>query len=418
MSPNLNRIFTVRYIGLLTVLAVLIALSYLNLAQLIDAEEGGAARINMAGRQRMLSQRIWGLNEALARAGDGPEGNVIRDRLHSAIVLMERSHEGLLESDFDLGPRSTLDDEIRTYLQLARELQELPAEEATVRIGELRELGETLLLNLDTIVRVLQDRSELATIELRHRAALVTLFMWILLAISVLGVFQPLIRRLLEANDRLRILSSELALAEQKERRRFADELHEDVLQIVTAAKMQLAVVEGEDEESREGRLHEAEQLLASAAAAIRAQAFELGPPVLYSLGLEPAVRSLATQMANGSGIEIGVEVVSEFGPPLPDHLRIILFRAIRESLTNVVRHSGASEAQVFFRPRNSSFEVEIRDNGVGFDPDELDDFSLEAPRFGLIAIRERLAYLGSELQIDSRPGKGTSVHLRIERPT
>ncbi len=418
MSSNLNRIFTVRYIGLLTVLAVLIALSYLNLAQLIDAEEGSAARINMAGRQRMLSQRIWGLSEALARAGDDSESSDIRDRLQSAIALMDRSHEGLLDSASDSGAPATLDDEIRTYLQLAREIQGLPTEEIAGRVGELGKQGESLLFDLDTVVRALQDRSEQAAIELRHRAALVTVFMWILLAVSVFGIFQPLIRKLLEANGRLRILSSELALAEQEERRRFSDELHEDVLQIVTAAKMQLAIVEGEDDDSREGRLRKAEQMLASAAAAIRTQAFELGPPVLYSLGLPPAVRSLAIQLSNESGIDIKVEEVSEFGPPLPDPLRIILFRAIRELLTNVLRHSEASEATVFFRPRNSSLEIEVRDNGVGFDLEKLDDFSAEAPRFGLLAIRERLAYLGSELQIDSRPGKGTSVHLRIERPT
>jgi signal transduction histidine kinase len=152
--------------------------------------------------------------------------------------------------------------------------------------------------------------------------------------------------------------------------------------------------------------LHEVGGLIGQALLATRSLTFELSPPILYDLGLEPALEWLAEHVQSEHHIEVSFRDDGA-SKALDDDIRVTLFKAAREALFNVVKHARAGKAEVALSRCGDSIEVRIRDDGIGFDPAEHDE------GFGLFSVRERLQQLGGHVGIDSRPGHGTCITLR-----
>jgi signal transduction histidine kinase len=144
-----------------------------------------------------------------------------------------------------------------------------------------------------------------------------------------------------------------------------------------------------------------------------RSLVFELSPPILYELGFEPAMEWLAEHMEQQYGLAVTVED-DENPKPLGNEARALLFRAVRELLFNVLKHSQASGARVCMRRTGEHLEVIVEDNGVGFTPDKPDGSSAKIAGFGLFSIRERLNYFGGRMEINSTPGEVTRVILSL----
>ncbi|HLD47073.1 MAG TPA: ATP-binding protein, partial [Desulfobaccales bacterium] len=144
-----------------------------------------------------------------------------------------------------------------------------------------------------------------------------------------------------------------------------------------------------------------------------RSLVFELSPPILYELGFEPAMDWLAEHMGKQYGLAVALE--DDDNPkPLDNEARVLLFRAVRELLFNVLKHSRASSARVCMRRAGEHLEVIVEDNGVGFPPGKPGDLSGKIEGFGLFSIRERLNYFGGRMEIDSTPGEVTRVILSL----
>ncbi|MFN2371805.1 MAG: sensor histidine kinase, partial [Candidatus Krumholzibacteriia bacterium] len=144
-----------------------------------------------------------------------------------------------------------------------------------------------------------------------------------------------------------------------------------------------------------------------------RSLTFELSPPILYELGLGPALEWFGEQVAAKHGLQ--VEVRAHDRGPLPDDLKVMLWKCARELVHNVVKHAQARRVTIELDRRAGQVILEVADDGRGFDPS-----SLQADRddhFGLLAIEERLRDDGGGLGIDSRPGQGTRVRLHADLP-
>src|SRR6185369_940283 len=150
--------------------------------------------------------------------------------------------------------------------------------------------------------------------------------------------------------EQLRFMASEMSLIEERERRQLATTLHDQIGQVLALAKIRLGALQaaGSAEECRQSA-GEIRELLEQAIKSSRSLTFELSPPVLYELGFETALQALCENFQQQHGLRI--EFVTDHEPrPLPDDMQILLFRAVRELLVNIVKHAGAESARVSCR--------------------------------------------------------------------
>ncbi|HEY7086720.1 MAG TPA: response regulator [Tepidisphaeraceae bacterium] len=218
--------------------------------------------------------------------------------------------------------------------------------------------------------------------------------------------------------EQFRELALALAEAEAHERKRLAQLLHDDFQQLISAAKLKAGIVRrlaASDERVRAGA-QQIEQLLETTISASRSLISELSPPVLYDGGLVPAIEALARALQRQHE---PLRIATRCDPraePEAEQVRVLLFEAVRELLHNVIRHSGATFASVTtgLRRSDGQIQIEVLDDGGGFDPTELPSATAPKRPFGLVEIRERLRWLGGAIEVTSLIGKGTRVRLTV----
>ena len=211
------------------------------------------------------------------------------------------------------------------------------------------------------------------------------------------------------AETALRKLASDLVMAEERERKRIAGVLHDDVAQILAAVRMRLELLQGisTDQQDRQ-TLKEAKALLVQSIQETRALMNDLGNPLLFEMGLKAACESLADRLMDKHPVRISCDIRDAYKHLSPD-IKAFLFQLIRELLTNVVKHSHAGNAYVIIDMEDGHFRVKVTDDGVGFDSQTLGTPTVEGG-YGLYSIREPLIAVDGNLKIISTPGSGTVV--------
>ena len=232
---------------------------------------------------------------------------------------------------------------------------------------------------------------------------------------------QQVAQRTAEAEQRaaqLRALAAGLARAEEQERRRLAQLLHDHLQQILVAAKMRMTGLGNRmrDEELRQ-EIAEINELLAESIQESRSLTAQLSPPILYEGGLAAALRWLGPQMAEKHRLHVSVDAQDNIQSMSGD-LRVVLFQAARELLFNVVKHAGVDHASVHLTRLDNSVRLVVEDAGRGLDPNVANQPHLSG-RFGLLGLRERVQLMGGTMTLESAPGQGTrvTVEVPLERP-
>jgi two-component system CheB/CheR fusion protein len=204
----------------------------------------------------------------------------------------------------------------------------------------------------------------------------------------------------------LRDMAQQATLAESRERRRLAEDLHDGLGQILALAKIKLGMLRAAAPTTgNHPGIAEIEQLLTEAHEAATSLTFQLSSPVLHDLGLVAGARWIAEYIGRRFGIR--VEVESDDAPkPLSEAVELTLFRSLRELLINVAKHAKTGAAQVRIWCEAESIQITVEDEGVGFDP------SATAHGFGLFNTSQRLQHVGGDVRIESVPGDGTKIHL------
>lgn len=216
---------------------------------------------------------------------------------------------------------------------------------------------------------------------------------------------------LAEARTRqLQSLAVELIEAEERERRRISELLHEDLQQILAAARMQLLA--GCRELPPKSLLASAAQLLEESIGRSRRLSHELSPAVLHYAGLITVLEWLVREMKAEFGLSVRLEAdTSQQFENSP--LKVFVFRAVQELLLNVVKHAGVKSAWVVVSGSGDNLVVKVSDGGRGFNPENM-NASAAAPGLGLLSLRERASYLGGSLAIRSTPGEGSRFTLTV----
>ncbi|MFB3788280.1 MAG: two-component regulator propeller domain-containing protein [bacterium] len=213
--------------------------------------------------------------------------------------------------------------------------------------------------------------------------------------------------------QKLRSLASELSLAEDRERRRLATDLHDRIGQSLTSCKIMIQSLRALF--SRPGTHNEWDAIQDSIQQTIedtRSLTFEISPPILYELGLEPAVAWVARQFQQKYGLAMDLRVEGA-SRPLGEDVRSFLFRSIRELLMNAVKHARARSVQIVLAWEARELAVTVTDDGVGMEPGA----AQAGKGYGLFAIRERLTLLGGRLEISPACPTGMAVTLTLPVP-
>jgi two-component system CheB/CheR fusion protein len=217
-------------------------------------------------------------------------------------------------------------------------------------------------------------------------------------------------QRIAADQEKLRQMAFDAALAEDRERRRIAADLHDQIGQSLALAQMKLRSLQ--EAGSAPAAVEEAIALLAQSIADTRTLIFDLSPPILYELGLEDALSWLAEDL--GKRWRMSIEVRDDGLPkPLGEATAGLLFRAVRELLGNVLKHAQTPAAQLLLRRSGDEVHISVEDHGVGFDPHATVP-SASSGGFGLFSVREQIHRLGGAMEIQSAPGAGTRVTLRL----
>ncbi len=231
----------------------------------------------------------------------------------------------------------------------------------------------------------------------------------------LLPVALSMARRIDDAGAERSSLLRHAAAASALERRRIAGDLHDGVVQDLAGIGYALPAIrrslpDGPDTEDARQKLDRVTEIVTRDVTALRSVITDIYPPDLNEGGLVPASQLLFSEVRY-AGIEVDVHIdptVSD--QPLPIDAAVLGYRVLRETLRNVVRHSGAARAGVSLRTENGDLVIVVEDDGVGFDP------TLPAPQghFGLRLLEDTLSDVGGSLVIDPPPDGGTRVVARF----
>jgi signal transduction histidine kinase len=221
--------------------------------------------------------------------------------------------------------------------------------------------------------------------------------------------------RLRQSHEQLRALSVHLQHVREEERIRIAREVHDELGQSLTGLKLQLTWLAGRLPKrlrSLRARIDTMAAGIDETIHAVRRIATELRPGLLDTAGLPAALEWQTNEFQKQTGIRCRVDLAIR-DPILDQDLNTAFFRIFQETLTNIVRHAGATEVGVRLTEAAEHFVLEVKDNGRGISESEI----LNTKSIGLIGMRERAALLGGEVRLRGEPGKGTTVSIRIPRP-
>jgi signal transduction histidine kinase len=244
----------------------------------------------------------------------------------------------------------------------------------------------------------------------------------VVLAIDVHGepgrsraALESRLRRLAQAEQEQERLLGDLIRSQERERARIAAGVHDDSLQVITAAMLRLQQLRRRlhDPDALEvlGRL---EETIALAADRLRRLIFDFRPPALERLGLPAAVRDVLSRMHDDTGITVVLDNRLTAEPPLP--ARVLLYRILQEALVNVGQHAAADRIEVTLEHSDGGYLARVRDNGVGLPADDRDPPGPEPGHLGLVLMRERATFAGGWFRLDSTPGSGTTVSVWVPR--
>jgi signal transduction histidine kinase len=240
------------------------------------------------------------------------------------------------------------------------------------------------------------------------------------------GVMSDIEPRKRAEAERLRLLQS-LSEAQENEQRRIARELHDQVGQTVTGLSLGLKALEGSLESGAPGdRLREQlrwlQVLTNEIGRDIHRAAADLRPTAIDDLGLEKALAAYVDDWSKRSQIRVDLHAVGQVRR-LPLAIETAAYRAVQESLTNVVKHAQATSVSIVLEFRETALRVLVEDDGKGFDPDRIRADGIASAdaagrvRLGITGMRERLAVLGGTLSIETAPDAGTTLFIQIPIP-
>ncbi|MEY2494143.1 MAG: hypothetical protein QOJ45_635 [Verrucomicrobiota bacterium] len=211
----------------------------------------------------------------------------------------------------------------------------------------------------------------------------------------------------------LRSLARRLEEARESERRHLSRELHDQIGQALTAAKINTEMLRAAVPSDLVARVNENAAILEGLLQQTRQISLDLRPPLLDDLGLAPALRWYVDQQAKRAGLEFKFSADPR-ADDVPSHIQTACFRLAQEAITNAVRHADARLLNVELRRTDASLRLLVRDDGKGFDVASAKARARQGASLGLLGLKERAALAGGSARITSSPGEGATVEILL----
>jgi signal transduction histidine kinase len=217
--------------------------------------------------------------------------------------------------------------------------------------------------------------------------------------------------------EQLRLLSRQLLLAQEEERKRISRELHDEIAQTLTSINVRLAALKTEATVNTKGlqnKISSTQRMVEKSVDIVHRFARELRPMVLDDLGVIPALHSFMKRFTKQTGIHIRFTTFTSGRIERLDTVtRTVLYRVTQEALTNVDRHAHASQVDVSLQKLPRAVGLTIKDNGKSFQVERVLN-AKRNKRLGLLGMRERVEMVGGSLRVESVPGQGTTIRAEI----
>jgi PAS domain S-box-containing protein len=217
--------------------------------------------------------------------------------------------------------------------------------------------------------------------------------------------------RILADQKQLRQLTAELVLAEERERHAIATAMHDSIGPILAFTKRELGTLRKTAPSKIAESLESISLNISEVVTQTRTLTFDLSPPTLYTLGFEIAVGELTERFCKEHKLEHSFNNTDE-PKPLADHVKVLLYRSIRELLINITKHAKAEFVKVAISRVDNDIQVTVEDDGKGLDVSALSGWAIRPKGLGLFSVRERLTHIGGRFEIESKRGKGTRATL------
>jgi len=215
----------------------------------------------------------------------------------------------------------------------------------------------------------------------------------------------------------LRLLSRQLLLAQEEERKKISRELHDEIAQTLTGINVRLAALKTEattNTKGLQGKISSTQRMVERSVDIVHRFARELRPMVLDDLGVIPALHSFMKGFTKRTGIHVHFTAcTSDRIEQLDTVTRTVLYRVAQEALTNVSRHAHASRVDVSIQKLPRAVGLTIQDNGRSFQVERV-LHAKRNKRLGLLGMRERVEMVGGRLRVESAPGQGTTIHAEV----
>jgi PAS domain S-box-containing protein len=229
-------------------------------------------------------------------------------------------------------------------------------------------------------------------------------------AVEIARLYEELSRKEQLRGELLRRVIS----AQEDERRRIARELHDETSQTLSALRYTLdAAAKNCLTPDTSPLIDQVRQLTVNAMDGINKIIFDLRPTVLDHLGLVAALRRYATTRLGESGIRVELSEPRQ-AKRLPATVETALFRSAQEAINNIAHHAGARRVWIDLDFQNEQVEIRVKDDGIGFDVNQVADSANLRSGLGLLGMQERMSEVGGEFSLVSAPGEGTTVFLRV----
>lgn len=259
----------------------------------------------------------------------------------------------------------------------------------------------------------LVKEKEMAELTARKQKQIYFISITALLILSIFGIIvwnqqkkSKHVSALAEA-DKLRF--KEVIEAEEKERSRMAQELHDGLGQLLSVARLNVAGLEDAVAEEEKSNLDRSLKIIDEACVEVRNISHNLMPSALIRLGLIPAINELVNNVNAAKGIKIDFQ--SNIETSLGKSLDIMVYRVIQEILNNMIRHAKASHINMVIEKNNDMLKISIKDDGIGFDPEELKN----SQGIGWKNIFSRISMMNGDIKLESEPQKGTLVFIHLK---